>query len=322
MSPSSAPPPARLAGLDLLKLCLALLVVTIHANPLRGVWPEGMWLLGNGVARVAVPGFFVVAGYLFRPEVPGRSARMAGRYLKLHLIWLTLYAWAWWPSVAAGGVAQYIDLWLRGFWQLWFLTALAVAVAGAALVWRWPLAALAALCVALFAAGYGLQLARIYHIIPNAWWPAILRNGLFVGLPFFLAGYLVRRLGLAARIGFGPALVLGLGALMAAMAETLALGTLSRPGAPLAPETLVAALLAGPLLLIAALNAPASPTRLARLPFGTLSAGIYFLHIGFVIVLQWFAPEMLRAAVYLIAVSGSALLSLGLIRTGLAKHLF
>lgn len=322
MPSSPLSPPARLAGLDLLKLCLALLVVTIHANPLRGVWPEGMWLLGNGLARVAVPGFFVVAGYLFRPEVPGRSWRMAGRYLKLHLIWLTLYAWAWWPSVAAGGVAQYLDLWLRGFWQLWFLTALAVTVAGAALVWRWPLPALVALCLALFAAGYGLQLARIFHLIPNAWWPAILRNGVFVGLPFFLAGHLVRRLDLAARLGFRPALGLGLVALAAAMAETLALGTLSRPGAPLAPETLIAALIAGPLLLIAALNAPPLPDRLARLPLGMLSAGIYFLHIGFVIALQWHAPDLFRAAVYLIAVTGSGLITLGLIRSGLAKHLF
>ncbi|MDD8024554.1 MAG: acyltransferase family protein [Paracoccaceae bacterium] len=318
MTASSA---ARLVGLDLLKLCLALLVVTIHANPLREVSAEATWLLGNGLARVAVPGFFTVAGYMFRPEVPGRSRRLIGRYVWLHLLWLTLYLPFWWPSVAAGGVAQYLRMWIFGWWQLWFLTGLAVAVAGAALVWRWPARALWALALALFTLGYLLQIARMEHWVPREWWPLLVRNGVLLGLPFFLLGHLLRRSGLDRRIGFAAAFALGTAGLVLSVAETMALRHVADPAHPLAPETLIAALIACPALVIAAVRAPPLPAWLSAWPLGTLSAGIYFLHIGFVITLTRFYP-LPRAEVYLIAVIGSALLTLALIRLRLAGRLF
>ncbi|MEZ5685054.1 MAG: hypothetical protein R3D78_03785 [Paracoccaceae bacterium] len=224
------PPSSRLAGLDLLKLCLALLVVTIHANPFKGVSVEATWLLGNGLARVAVPGFFVVAGFLFRPEQPGRSARMVWRYLKLHLVWLTLYAPLWWKLMRVEDpLWAYAKLWIFGWWHLWFLTGLALAIAAASLVWRWRTGPLLALALGLFALGYGLQSAHLLQLIPKGIWPAEVRNGLLVGLPFFLLGYLVRRTGWPARLGFGRALALGLAGLVLAVGESWGCASLPIP---------------------------------------------------------------------------------------------
>jgi surface polysaccharide O-acyltransferase-like enzyme len=317
----TAPPSARLVGLDLLKLFLALLVVTIHANPLKEISAEATGLLGNGVARIAVPGFFCVAGYMFRPEVPGRSRRLILRYLGLHLLWLTLYLPFWWPSVASGGVVQYLKLWVFGWWQLWFLTGLAMALAGAALVWRWRIGALFALALGLFMLGYLLQIARMEHWVPRSWWPLLVRNGVLLGLPFFLLGHLLRRAGIDRRIGFAPALTLGIAGLGLSVAETMALRHVVDPAHPLAPETLIAALIACPALVVAAVRAPPLPAWLSAWPLGTVSAGIYFLHIGFVIALTRFYP-LPRAEVYLIAVTGSVLLTLALIRLRLAGRLF
>ncbi|MCE5972899.1 acyltransferase family protein [Sinirhodobacter sp. WL0062] len=311
----------RLVALDLLKFFLALLVVTIHANPLRDVSEQGMWLLGNGLARVAVPGFFAVAGFNFRPEVPGRSARLVWRYLKLHLIWLTLYISFWWPSVAAGGLKQYLNWWIFGWWHLWFLTGLAVTVLAASLVWRWRLGAIIALIAVTFLIGYGIQEAIMLRIIPRGYWPAEVRNGILLGLPFFLLGYVVRRAGLTARVGFGTAMTLGLAGLGLAMLESWTLRQFAHPQFPLAPETLIAALLACPLLIIAAAKAPALPGWVARLPLGTYSTGIYFIHVGFVITLSKHFT-LPRAEVFLIAVIGALLVTQALIWLRLDKKLF
>lgn len=318
-SPLAAAP--RLAGLDLLKLALALLVVTIHANPFRGVSEELVWALGNGLARVAVPCFFVVAGYNFRPEVPGRSGRMALRYLWLHLLWLTIYTPYWWPSVAAGGVVQYLKWWVLGWWHLWFLTALAITVVLAQAVWRWRMGAILALALGLLLAGFALQTAVGWRLLSSDLWPIQVRNAFFVGLPMFLLGYLTRRAGLAGRVGFRTALwAAGLG-LAAAVGESEVMRMISPSPYPLAPETLLSAALAGPALVLAAVQAPALPNWLARLPLGIWSAGVYFIHVGIVIVLSK-AFDLPRVVVYLSAVTGALALTTVLIRLRLAKRLF
>lgn len=321
MRDSPAAMSSRLAGLDLLKLALALLVVSIHANPFRGVSDELVWALGNGLARVAVPTFFVVAGYNFRPEVPGRSGRMALRYLWLHLLWLTIYTPFWWPSVVSGGVEQYLKFWLLGWWQMWFLTALALSLVLAQMVWRlrWP--GLLALALGLLLCGFALQTAIGWRLLPSSFWPIQVRNGLFVGLPMFLLGYLAKREGLAGKVGFRTALwAAGLG-LVAVVGESELMRMISPSRYPLAPETLLSAALAGPALVLAAVQAPALPNWLARLPLGTWSAGIYFLHVGFVIVLSR-TLDPPRAVVYLSAVAGALALTAALIRLRLAKRLF
>lgn len=316
--PAAAKP--RLVGLDLLKLVLALLVVTIHANPFRGVNDTALWLLGNGLARVAVPTFFVVAGYHFRPEVAGRSARLIGRYLWLHLLWLTLYLPLWWPAVARGGVVQYLQFWLYGYWQLWFLIGLAIAVAMTQAVWRRPSGVIFGLALTALLAGFALQTAIGWGYLPRGFWPDA-RNGVLLGFPMFALGYLVRREHLAARLR--PALVFRAAVLglLAVVGESVLMREISPSARPMAPETLLSAALAGPALLLSALHAPPLPGWLARLRLGTLSAGIYFIHVGFVIVLSRYF-DLPRVLVFLIAVAGAGAVTALMIRLRLDRRLF
>ena len=292
--------------------------MTIHANPFRGVWEDGMWMLGNGLSRVAVPAFFVVAGYTFRPELPGRSRRIALRYLWLHALWLMLYAPFWWPAVAAGGPLIYAEFWIFGYWHLWFLVALAIAVALAQGLWRLRAGAILAVALGLLFAGFALQWAIGFDLLPRGFWPDA-RNGVLMGLPFFLLGYLTRIGGWEGRIS--PSVArwsAGLG-LLAVVAESALMRGLSGPH-PLAPETLLSAAFAGPALVIAAVQLRNLPDWLARLPLGLLSAGIYFIHVGIVISLN--PLGLPRVIVYLLAVSGAGLMTWGLIRTRLVRFLF
>ncbi len=321
MTATEGPSPKhRLIGLDVLKVAMALLVVCIHANPLRGLWPEGQWLLGNGVARVAVPTFFVIAGFNFRPEVPGRSLRLAGRYLTLHLIWLTLYLPLWAGSVAQGGLKTYVSYWLYGYWQLWFLTALAVALLLASLIWRWRSGALLAVALGLLVAGFAVQTAVVWGLLPTSFHPQA-RNGLFMGLPFFLLGYLLRREDIARLISFRSALnVAGIGVL-GVVAEAMLIRGLSPARPAIASETFLMAAVVGPALVLAAVRAPDLPGLVARLPLGTLSSGIYFIHVAFVVVMIRYlgTPYPL---IFPLAVAGSVLVTLVLIRLRLDRRLF
>ncbi len=277
-----------------------------------------MWMLGNGLARVAVPTFFVLAGYSFRPEVPGRSGRLALRYLWLHGLWLTLYAPFWWPAVAAGGARIYAEFWMFGYWHLWFLVALAIAVVLAQLLWRLRSGAIFSVALGLLGTGFALQWAIGFDLLPRGFWPDA-RNGVLMGLPFFLLGYLARRGDWAGRIPPRAARrAAGLG-LIAVVAESVLMRALSGLH-PLAPETLLSAAFAGPALVIAAVQMRNLPGWLAGLPLGVLSAGIYFLHVGIVIFLN--PLGLPRVVVYALAVGGAGLMTWALIRTRLVRFLF
>ena len=83
--------PGRLAGLDNLKGVSILLVVVIHAAPGAPAWYQDQ--LVNGVARLAVPTFLVVTGFLNGLKGSSR-AKLAGyfwTFLRLHVVYGAFY---------------------------------------------------------------------------------------------------------------------------------------------------------------------------------------------------------------------------------------
>lgn len=315
--PSSGGNP-RLPGIDLLKVLLACLVVTIHANPLKHISPDAVWILGNGIARVAVPAFFVVAGFNFRPEIPGRSRHLFIRYIKLHAIWITLYTPFWWQEFVHNGLLQFIDYWVHGWWQLWFLTGLAVSVAATALVHRWRNGAILLLAALLLISGVLLQAGMMWDVIPRDFVFGS-RNGVFLGLPFFLLGYLARRWDMPSRISFAAACGAALAGLVLMVTESMTLKAIAPH--PIAPENFLSATIAAPALLLAAATSRNLPSILSRIPLSNLSAGIYFLHVAFVIALpQYF--DLPRYGVYFSAISGSLAITFVLNRLHLTRYIF
>lgn len=133
-------------GLDLLKCILAVLVAVRHVVQLY--YPaESKWrlLICSWLSNLAVPGFFVMAGFfLFRKIENGKTKKdiktVKGyllRILKLALIWSAIYLpvdlYTWYYSDSDASVAEWIWYYIKSFFlnhtivQLWFLPALFVA---------------------------------------------------------------------------------------------------------------------------------------------------------------------------------------------------
>lgn len=140
---------ARNATIDSLKLVAIFFVIVIHSFPLLFEQDQRLFNIGlllNQVARFAVPGFFLVSGYLFATSFnfdhPGqRLSRTAKRLLTLYLFWCVFYMLPYAVArIPAGGwrapwdfTMQHYYLWTLS-WQsflfggskapLWFLPAL------------------------------------------------------------------------------------------------------------------------------------------------------------------------------------------------------
>lgn len=136
-------------NLDVAKFVCALLVVFIHTDPLRGVSEIAGFYLKDVLARIAVPLFFAISGFLFFGGLDfhnGRIRNSAGnrgrlvKYVKriggLYLIWSLIYillslpGWyqsGWWGIKVVRDCI--ISVLLKGgHYHLWYLLALVYAV--------------------------------------------------------------------------------------------------------------------------------------------------------------------------------------------------
>lgn len=88
---------SRHSGLDAFRLLAALLVIAIHTSPLTTYTMEGDFLLTRGIARVAVPfffmvtGHFVLGGYLAGKDPFARVWRQVKKILLVYLAAVLLY---------------------------------------------------------------------------------------------------------------------------------------------------------------------------------------------------------------------------------------
>ena len=131
----------ELPFVDVTKFICALLVVTIHTNAMEDIHPLLNHVLVNYLARLAVPFFFISAGYfLFRKtDVSNLKQQVIIDFIKrifrLYVVWSLIYLA---PAISAelkGGATfpQAIAIWIKNFifsgsyGHLWYLNALIVA---------------------------------------------------------------------------------------------------------------------------------------------------------------------------------------------------
>lgn len=127
-------------GLDLLKFLMALLVAARHV--IQIYYPaESRWrlVIGNWLSNLAVPVFFVIAGFLLFKKLTNTDWTIIRRYvcriLKLYILWCIIY----WPidiyncHQSGEPVLKTILFYFQSFLfsstitQLWYLPALATA---------------------------------------------------------------------------------------------------------------------------------------------------------------------------------------------------
>jgi surface polysaccharide O-acyltransferase-like enzyme len=237
---TASPLRTRLEAVECLRVAGSLAVIVIHAAPFNRAGQLGLaWnaaTVANQLARFAVPAFFVLAGYFWAVRaVSADASAAAADEITWRLVRQLLLLWGCWSLLyvlpfdgalfARTFPAAWLDQLTRNtHWiathpgtvllqgtngHLWFLPALASAVAVAAVVRRW-VGWRALLALALLAALYAL-LARPYTVTAlGLVVPYNARNGPAFALPCVVAGMALARHAPAPRwVPLGVALVAG-----------------------------------------------------------------------------------------------------------------
>lgn len=271
----------RIYSLDYLKTIFAILIVFAHTNWMQANMSPTIFVIGNGLMRMLVPLFCVIAGYfLYFAIQRGKTGRWLLRVLTLYLFWMALYYPLWHGQIT--GLRSLGTVFLWGYLHLWFLSGLLVAgltVVGLLALARrfaprrqiWFILLPAALCALIGIALEYADLSGIASISAQRY-----RNGLFLCFPYVAIGYVLSRqvsrgVPVASRKRLALMSVLGLGLLCL---EAWLVQAWRGTGVMI--EIPVMTYLAAPALymLVLGVDVPPQPVDL-----GLVSASIYFLHI-------------------------------------------
>lgn len=273
----------RIHSLDYLKLGLAVLVAFAHTYWLQTNMTPRLFMIGNGLMRVMVPSFCIVAGYFLHSAVArGKGLRWLWRVLALYLFWMAVYLPFWRGEVH--GPLSLVKTLAWGYFHLWFMAG--ILVAGAVILvlrgmarrlapareYRILLAA-AAVCAVIGLAMQYVALSGVVHIGVKKF-----SNGLFMCFPFVAIGYLcgrrVARLGMAGLPTRGRVLAATLAGAGLLMLEAWLVQAWRSDQVML--DIPISAYVAAPALFLATLGTsmPQPPIRL-----DPISAMIYFMHV-------------------------------------------
>jgi len=174
----------RIVRLDYFKVVLSLLVITIHTQPLFTEESIAGWLISNGIARIAVPCFFIISGYFIIPKLD--DIALLKKYLihllVVYIVWSGIYFPVYFQEVEPRSLITFA---LMGYYHLWYLPALIVGIVLLAIMRRFIKRDKIILFtgVILFFIGYYLEYRGVYY--------RYYCNGIFFGYPFVALGYCV-----------------------------------------------------------------------------------------------------------------------------------
>lgn len=197
----------RNINLDYFKLLLATLVMTIHLDP----YPSTInFIIGDGLARIAVPCFLIINGYFLSNVISNKKAFVS--YLKkltlIYTVWMIIYSGfyieALFEAQSIKDIIKFLLIILTGYWHMWYIGALIIASIILYITRKLNKYFLLSLSLFLFLFGYfiyNLQLintdsypASIRSILSFLYLYKgnLIRNFLCMGFPFLYIGYFLR----------------------------------------------------------------------------------------------------------------------------------
>lgn len=197
----------NLASIDYAKFLFALCIIFIHTDIFGGNSNFIGYVTCQGLLRIAVPFFFIVSGYFYYSAIQKKTtSKWFSHNIKTYAIWTAIYL----PMQISligyikGAVPLDINVMLLslnalfGFWHLWFFPALIIAAFLTSSLVKLSDRTLITLCCFLYLTGTILQYRANYasDINRDLWSLATVfftRNGLFMGFPLFIAGYLLKK---------------------------------------------------------------------------------------------------------------------------------
>lgn len=179
--------------LDYFKLFLAILVITIHL-PIESTTSKWLYWLyhegfSNGLARIAVPCFFILNGYFLDINNKIKVKKYISHIGILYVVWMLFYL----PTYSYLDAKSILITIIGGYKHLWYLIALVEVVIVLYLINKIIKKKVFLLIVALllFVCGYIVELNYPYATDIDIY---KFRNFLFIGLPFVLLGNLMKNI--------------------------------------------------------------------------------------------------------------------------------
>lgn len=271
---------SRTVGLDLLRICMALMVVGLHGHFLSDVDQRASYLLVEGLFRVAVPVFFLISGYYLQRMDRRGFGRWVRHVLWLYVLWMAIYVFQWWPTTqpTLAGLCGRLAF---GYYHLWFLIALALAGAMLFAVRAWSTARLLAVALPFALLGLAIQYAGNYHLLGDDMdrrlnQLLVYRNFLLFGFPFLTIGFLLARHEMGLRISTWTlvgALSFGFASLSVEAALNLRLA-----GPRETFDLLFSLYLVAPALLLWAMRLNV-PVQIPGKDLAQFATGLYLVHV-------------------------------------------
>lgn len=176
--------------LDYFKVILSILIITIHIGILSYSYPLINWFVSQGIARIAVPCFFIISGYYFSKKIGNTKA--VKKYL-LHLL-LVYTVWTVFYILVEnfGEITQIplLKIYVFGYFHLWYVAAL---LQGSIILF---------LIKKKFKNDTIILIVSILLFLTAVVFESELeiRNVLFMGFPFVFLGYYIQYKNLVAKV--------------------------------------------------------------------------------------------------------------------------
>ncbi len=154
------------------------------------------YLTAQGIFRMAVPIFFLINGYFFSYIIVNKKIKKwTLKGIILYSVWMIIYSPFWFSL----NIKLNIIFILFGYYHLWYINAMIISGILLYILKRVKPKNLLILAFLLFLVGVIIQYLANYHILKlNIIYSY--RNFLFLGLPFFIIGYLIKVQGWKKRI--------------------------------------------------------------------------------------------------------------------------
>lgn len=201
-------------AVDIFKLICSILVVAIHTTPFRDMNEDLSFWFNNVVCRIAVPFFFISAGYFFHDKLTSKEKTLGyiSRLVQLYMIYTMFHFEFIFKKYYKSG--QRIRQWFVDFFwtgatsgtyvQLWYLPALVFAIVILYFLinkFKVKTKTMVIAAAVLYVIGtLGNAYTKLLYQIPGLegfldMYYELFKttgNGLFFGFPLVLAGYLIK----------------------------------------------------------------------------------------------------------------------------------
>lgn len=179
--------------IDYFRIVLSLLVITLHAQPLFSEDSLAGWFISNGIARIAVPCFFIISGYFLHLKIDDNKAlrKYLSHILIIYIVWSIIYLPTYYQTIEPRSLITFA---LMGYYHLWFLPALIVGILLLVIFKKFIKNDnyLLTIGIILYLTGYIMENLELPY--------RSFCNGIFIGYPFIVLGYYLQNRNIPDRI--------------------------------------------------------------------------------------------------------------------------